>query len=300
MKILAHVIAITSILGLITFSRAASYDLNAAWSTNSNPNGVWSLNQGGSPLPFISDWQPGSFSAPQTAWAPNGSVDPYLPAWMKVSSSNLFGNTDFRIGDVIVHTSDNANGAGEGTANVMWTSPGVGIANISGNVWAARNIGRGNHWNLYVNGSLVSGGDIPEDGTYTRVNPFDLGSGSGGSTVLTNIAVFAGEVIELELVKTGDLGDFVGVNFAVSTSELRIVAITRQSDDILVTWTTTGGQTNFVQATAGAAGGSYSNNFTDLSPLIAIPGIGLVTTNYLELGAATNMPSRYYRIRSPQ
>ena len=64
-----------------------------------------------------------------------------------------------------------------------------------------------------------------------------------------------------------------------------------QTNDALITWTTTGGQTNIVQATA-----DLINGFTNLSPNIAIPGTSAVTTNYLDIGAATNGPARFYRI----
>lgn len=50
--------------------------------------------------------------------------------------------------------------------------------------------------------------------------------------------------------------------------------------------------------TLGAASGSYSNNFTDLSPQIIVPGCFCVTTtNYLNVGGATNSPASYYRVR---
>ncbi len=52
-----------------------------------------------------------------------------------------------------------------------------------------------------------------------------------------------------------------------------------------------------VQAAAGLPDGSYSTNFLDASPLIIISGGGDATTNYLDSGGGTNIPSRYYRIR---
>jgi hypothetical protein len=63
-----------------------------------------------------------------------------------------------------------------------------------------------------------------------------------------------------------------------------------------ITWETYGGTTNVVQVTPGAADGSYSNNFTDLSPQVIITGSGLVTTNYPDTNGATNK-CRYYRVR---
>ena len=95
-----------------------------------------------------------------------------------------------------------------------------------------------------------------------------------------------------------NLAEFLtGTNPTNSLSGFRITSVTTQGGDVLVNWTTAGGHTNVVQATAGLPDGSYSNNFLDLSPFIIIPGSGDATTNYLDSGGATNVPSRYYRIR---
>ena len=67
--------------------------------------------------------------------------------------------------------------------------------------------------------------------------------------------------------------------------------------DLLITWNTTGA-TNIVQVAAGTgASGSFSTNgFTDLATVV----VTTYTTNFWDVGAATNKPARYYRIRSPQ
>jgi hypothetical protein len=39
------------------------------------------------------------------------------------------------------------------------------------------------------------------------------------------------------------------------------------------------------------------NGYADASPLIAIPGSNESTTNWLDAGGITNLPSRFYRIR---
>jgi PKD repeat protein len=80
-------------------------------------------------------------------------------------------------------------------------------------------------------------------------------------------------------------------------SVFHIIAVTPLGNDILVTWATAGGRTNVVQVNTGDVGGSYTTNFIDLSPFIIIPGSGEATTNYLDIGGATNIPARYYRIR---
>jgi hypothetical protein len=70
-------------------------------------------------------------------------------------------------------------------------------------------------------------------------------------------------------------------------------AISRENNDIRITWQAVANKTNALQRTAGS-GGSYSNNFADL--FIVTNNVGSVT-NYLDTGAATNVPARYYRIR---
>jgi hypothetical protein len=82
-----------------------------------------------------------------------------------------------------------------------------------------------------------------------------------------------------------------------SASSFRITSVATQNSDVLVSWTTGGGRTDVVQATAGEPDGSYATNFIDVSPLIIIPGTGDQSTNYLDAGGATNLPSRYYRVR---
>ena len=47
----------------------------------------------------------------------------------------------------------------------------------------------------------------------------------------------------------------------------------------------------------GIDGGSASNSFTDLSPVVVPLGNYLASTNYLDVGGATNMPAKYYRVR---
>jgi hypothetical protein len=63
-----------------------------------------------------------------------------------------------------------------------------------------------------------------------------------------------------------------------------------------VTWMTTGGRTNVLQAMESQDAG-YSNDFTDLSAPIVIVGFGDTTTNYVDEDAAILWPARYYRVR---
>jgi PKD repeat protein len=77
-------------------------------------------------------------------------------------------------------------------------------------------------------------------------------------------------------------------------STFRITSIAREGDDFRITWMTGIGRTNALQVAPGDAGGSYSNDFTDLFVVTNTVG---TATNYLDLGAATNTPAGYYRVR---
>ena len=209
-------------------AEAITYDLNADWSDSSNPNGVWSYDEGTNLLPHQTNWDPGDFTLAQPAWARSSLMTDhtFLPAWLKLSSTPLFA-LDLQIGDVALHTTDVTNGVGSGPGNVTWTSPITGTVDLSGSVWEARDIGRSNRWSLDINGTVVSQGDISAANS-SRSSPFDLASGTGGTAALDNISVAVGEVIKLQFDETSSdtFGDFVGVNFTVNGATLPTVSMT--------------------------------------------------------------------------
>jgi hypothetical protein len=63
------------------------------------------------------------------------------------------------------------------------------------------------------------------------------------------------------------------------------------SGNVLLTWVTTGGTTNFVQSAP-----KLTAAFTNLSPAIIVAGDGEASTNYLDTRSGTNSP-RFYRIK---
>ncbi len=75
-----------------------------------------------------------------------------------------------------------------------------------------------------------------------------------------------------------------------AASAMRILGLTMQGGDVLISWQAGGGRTNVLQA-ASSLLGVYFN----ISPIIVTPNEGDVVTNYLETGAATNATSRVYR-----
>ncbi|MCL4787254.1 MAG: hypothetical protein KJ070_10730 [Verrucomicrobia bacterium] len=97
------------------------------------------------------------------------------------------------------------------------------------------------------------------------------------------------------------VGDFLGLDndgnnlydladYAIGP--FRLLSASREGNHMRLTWLTAGGRTNTVQA-ATAVNGTYSN----LSARMVIPGVGLVTTNFLDVGGATNL-ARFYRLVS--
>jgi hypothetical protein len=83
-----------------------------------------------------------------------------------------------------------------------------------------------------------------------------------------------------------------------SASSFHIISVTPQGNDMLVTWMAGGGRTNMLQYAVGTSGGSYSNNFFDIPPQIVLPPLGTsLITNQTDFGGATNLPTRFYRIR---
>ncbi len=98
-----------------------------------------------------------------------------------------------------------------------------------------------------------------------------------------------------------------GFNPTNSAAYLRIISIVNSGSDVRVTYLGANGdssgspgpKTNVLEFTAGTGGGSYSNNFASTGQTnILTGGTGSgVITNMVDPGGATNVPSRYYRVR---
>jgi PKD repeat protein/endonuclease/exonuclease/phosphatase family metal-dependent hydrolase len=93
-----------------------------------------------------------------------------------------------------------------------------------------------------------------------------------------------------------NLAEFLaGTDPTNGASALRITSITTQGANVTVNWMTGVGKTNALQATSGDPNGGYATNgFADL--VIITNTVGTVT-NGVDVGGATNVPSRYYRVR---
>jgi PKD repeat protein len=93
-----------------------------------------------------------------------------------------------------------------------------------------------------------------------------------------------------------NLAEFLaGTDPTNSASAMRIISITMQGANVTVNWMSGAGKTNALQATSGDPNGGYATNgFVDL--VIITNTVGALT-NAVDVGGATNMPGRYYRVR---
>jgi PEP-CTERM motif-containing protein len=178
------------------------YDLK----TDFNASGVWTFREGDNVLPLVGSWIPGNFSAAQSAYAMANAGTGHVPSWFQASANPLFANTDFQIGDVIVHSAS----PGVGAANVIWTSQANGSVDLSGGLWMARNIGRANHFDLFLNNTLLTQGNVSDGDAFSRSSPLTF--------ALNDIAVHVGDVIRLQVARTSTFGDFTGVNLTIGVS----------------------------------------------------------------------------------
>ncbi len=134
--------------------------------------------------------------------------------------------------------------------------------------------------------------------TYNWTGPNSFASAEQNPSI-SNASSAASGTYSVTVTDSDGCTSVAGSTTALVTA-LRITAITAQGKDIRITWLTTGGTSNAVQVTSGAANGSFnSGGFTDIvGSLTILPGSGGDTsTNYTEVGGATNLPARYYRVR---
>jgi hypothetical protein len=192
-----------------TIAAPQVYDLNSEWSDFINPNGVWTYRAGATVMEFSSS--AGAVGVP--GWV---GPDGYLPVWFKYQGEDFY---DFRTGEVYVHS---ANSDEEGVANIIWKAPSAGAIDISGSAW----FGAGDHpsqadrnsiWSLWVNGILLTSGQVAWGDVYDFNSPFLFSTGTGGAGVLQNISVSVGDELMLQVRKeSGPYGTFVGINLSVT------------------------------------------------------------------------------------
>ena len=140
---------------------------------------------------------------------------------------------------------------------------------------------------------------------------------SGGQLTVTNAAhtgfidvqngqlVLSSGILQVDkLVMTNSCSQFIHTggtlivgSVVLDPNAFQIVSVTPQGKDILISWLMGPGATNALQVSSGGTNGSYSTNgFADIFVVTNNTTTGSLT-NYLDIGAATNVPSRFYRAR---
>lgn len=145
----------------------------------------------------------------------------------------------------------------------------------------------------------------------TSFSPFEgvasNGRGLGGDS---GSPVFnaSGQLVGISIASAGGLSSIGHTEFLrltqpdvlnwiqtiITPVEPQIVSLTATNADVQLVWQGKGGSNYVVQASAALGG---TNTFTDLSGVITLPGAGQVLTNFLDPGALTNSPTRFYRIQ---
>lgn len=131
------------------------------------------------------------------------------------------------------------------------------------------------------------------------------GSGAASVDVRHGQLVLSNGVLKADtLVMTNSCGRLIHAGGSLIVGRLvldpntfQIVSMVPQGNDMFITLMLGPGATNALQAATPDASGNWSTNgFSDIFIVTnnAVPG---TVTNYLDLGAITNTPARYYRVR---
>jgi len=83
-----------------------------------------------------------------------------------------------------------------------------------------------------------------------------------------------------------------GTNPTNAASCLKITSVAMTNGNIRVSWSAVGGKSYVLQTNS-----IMGSAFADASPVINVPGMGQVATNYLDLGILTGNLTRFYRVR---
>jgi hypothetical protein len=211
----AAAIAVIVAAAAPAIANATVYDVRNDWN-GANPDGVWSFNAGAVAVTnVVANWQ----GLGVNAFAPSANAGDYLPAFFQANQTgantpNCGGACDWAVGDLIVHTTDGANGSAHGPSNVLFIAPTSGTADISGLTWNARTFPTGENrpqdWALLVNGVQQASGVVTDLGLN--------GSSAPDTFSLSNVALNAGDQVELLMSQDigASFGNFVGYDLSVT------------------------------------------------------------------------------------
>jgi T5SS/PEP-CTERM-associated repeat protein len=199
----------------------------------------------------------------------------------------------------------------DGVTNTLTIGPGGSVA--ATNTYVSYLAGAGNRINI-EGGTLASTNVTIGNGNCTATGQITVDS---GELLVTNAAHNAalevlsgtltlngGTAIIDQLIVTNSCARFLHTggtlilgNYVLDPNKFRPTAVTPSGNDILLTWMMGPGATNALQAAPGNVNGGFSTNaFADIFVVTNNSAAGTVT-NYLDVGAGTNLPARYYRVR---
>jgi len=108
---------------------------------------------------------------------------------------------------------------------------------------------------------------------------------------------------DVKLANTNEnwsVGDFLGLDndgnnlydvADFACNPYLMLSVTKEGNNSRIAWRTAGGRTDTLQAATAVTG-----PYISISPSIAIGGVGIVSTNYLEVGGSANS-MRFYRVK---
>jgi hypothetical protein len=186
----------------------------------------------------------------------------------------------------------------------VYTGSSDGVGTVTGLGCAGCHVGPGlrkHHTTRGVTACYSGGAGCHGDGTAETSLPENVISPPYYGTAYT-LANNPGNTAQVANANENwSVGDFVGLDndgngladlADYSVGPFRLLSVVPEGSNLRVTWLTAGGRTNTVQAA-----GNVSGTYTNLSSGTKIQGVGLVTTNYLEVGGATK-GSHFFRLKS--
>ncbi|HEV2207862.1 MAG TPA: hypothetical protein VG167_03755 [Verrucomicrobiae bacterium] len=191
--------------------KAASFALVNNWSDTQNPNGVWSYNQGNSPITVS---QPLFWG--QVAWSYLWFGDGAILRGSAPTGIDPFGTPvppahDWLPGDVMMHALSIPYGGDSTFLNVTWTSPADGIIDIAGRAWDGLIIPtRDVAWSLSVGGQTIASRSSVF-GLYRTDAAAQFSNNLLPGASLSGIPVTQGEVVRFQVATDTYYGEFVGV-----------------------------------------------------------------------------------------